>query len=224
MMLWCGEMLTSAVEDYLKAIYKLQRRARPVITTAIAEELGVRPASVTGMVGKLAHMKLIQYTPYQGVELTDAGERLALEVIRHHRLVELYLAEFLDFPIDRVHEEADRLEHVISPELEERLEEKLGHPTEDPHGDPIPTREGAIAESEHGRLSEVEPSTVVVVRRVSDSDPERLRYLAGLGLVPNARVRVISIEPFGGPVILQVGEAQHALGRELAATIGVSPV
>lgn len=216
-------MLTSAVEDYLKAIYKLRGRARPVTTTAIAEELGVKPSSVTGMVSKLAQMGLVEHAPYQGVELSDSGEKRALQVIRHHRLIELYLAEQLGYSLHMVHEEADRLEHSMSPQLEERIADRLGNPSEDPHGDPIPTREGTVVESVHARLSEIGPNTSVVVRRLSDSDSERLRYLAGLGLVPNARVRVVSIEPFGGPVIVEVGGAQHALGRELASTIRVSP-
>ena len=215
-------MRTVATEDYLKAIYKLQRRTGLAANAAIAEELGVKPASVTGMVGKLVQMGLVRHAPYHGAQLTGEGERLALEVVRHHRLVELYLSEFLGYPLDRVHAEADRLEHAVSPELAERLAEKLGHPAADPHGDPIPTKEGAIVEPRHERLCDVEPETSVVVRRVSDSDPERLRYLAELGLVPSANVRVVSTEPFGGPVILEVKGVERALGRELAATIGVS--
>jgi DtxR family Mn-dependent transcriptional regulator len=215
-------MPTAATEDYLKAIYKLQRRSGSAANAAIAEELGVKPASVTGMVGKLVQMGLVRHAPYQGVQLSGDGEKVALEVLRHHRLVELYLTEFLGYPLDRVHEEADRLEHVISNELEERIAAKLGHPTVDPHGDPIPTREGSIAETGLDRLSEIAPDTAVVVRRVSDSDPDRLRYLAGLGLLPNAEVRVVAVEPFGGPVILEVNGVRHALGRELASTVGVS--
>lgn len=216
-------MLTQAIEDYLKAIYKLQRRGERVTNSAVADEIRVKPASVTSMMKQLAQLKLVRYTPYRGVELTPGGEKIALEVIRHHRLLELYLSEFLGFPWDRVHEEADRLEHVISPELEERMARVLGDPTEDPHGDPIPTKEGTLEEPTHSRLTEVAPRTRVVVRRVSDSDPAKLRYLAELGLVPNAALEVVSLAPFGGPLVVRVGEAEHALGRDLADTIRVSP-
>lgn len=217
-----GNMPTQAAEDYLKAIYKLQRRDRRAINSAVAEELKVTPASVTSMMKQLAHMRLVRYTPYQGVELTKGGEKIALEVVRHHRLLELYLAEFLGFPWDRVHEEADRLEHVLSPELEDRMDAALGRPTEDPHGDPIPTKEGSVDEPDHPSLADLAPPSAVVVRRVSDADPERLRYLAGLGLVPGAVVGVLAAEPFGGPLVVQIGDARHAIGRELASTIRVS--
>lgn len=217
-------MLSHAAEDYLKAIHKLRGRNDKVTNSALAEELRVTPPSVTSMIKQLAQLQLVRHLPYQGVELTEAGERIALEVVRHHRLVELYLAEFLGYPWDRVHEEADRLEHVISPELEARMAEKLGNPTADPHGDPIPTREGELVEPPHCSLSEADPGARVSVRRVSDSDPEKLRYLAELGLVPNADVEVVSVEPFGGPLVVRVGEVQRVLGRELARTIRVSPL
>jgi DtxR family transcriptional regulator, Mn-dependent transcriptional regulator len=213
---------TAAVEDYLKAIYKLQSRSGSATNAAVAEELGVKPASVTGMVGKLVQKGLAQHAPYHGVRLTPDGERLALVVIRHHRLIELALSEFLDYPLDQVHAEADRLEHAVSPELAERLARKLGDPSVDPHGDPIPTRDGAIVVPRHERLSDVEPGTAVVVRRVSDADPDRLRYLGNLGLVPNAEARVVSSEPFGGPLVVEVSGVERAIGRDLAGTIRVS--
>jgi DtxR family Mn-dependent transcriptional regulator len=217
-------MLSHAAEDYLKAIHKLGGHNGRVTNSALAEELRVTPPSVTSMIKQLAQLRLVTHVPYQGVELTVAGERIALEVVRHHRLVELYLAEFLGYSWDLVHDEADRLEHVISPELEARMAEKLGNPTADPHGDPIPTPEGELVEPTHSLLSEADAGSRVSVRRVSDSNPEKLRYFAELGLVPNADVEVVSVEPFGGPLVVRVGEVQRALDRELARTIHVSPL
>jgi DtxR family transcriptional regulator, Mn-dependent transcriptional regulator len=217
-------MLSHAAEDYLKAIHKLSESTSRVSNAALAEELGVTPPSVTSMIKQLSQLRLVRHVPYQGVELTVAGEKIALEVLRHHRIVELYLAEFLGYPWDRVHEEADRLEHVISPELEARMAEKLGNPTVDPHGDPIPTLSGVVLELAHTPLSEFDAGSRVKVRRVSDKDPEKLRYFAEFGLVPNAEVEIISVEPFGGPLVVRVREVQRALDRSLARTIHVSSI
>ena len=145
-------MLSGAVQDYLKTIYKLQEQGGAVSTSALAEAMGVAAASATGMVKKLAVLKLARHSPYQGVVLTKAGEKMALEVIRHHRLLELYLAEALGYSWDKVHEEAERLEHVISEEFEEKIFEALGRPTRDPHGDPIPTKDGTLVAGSHERL------------------------------------------------------------------------
>lgn len=224
-----GTMLTQADEDYLKTIYELSQERRgqqPVTTQAIAERLNVQPASVTNMIKKLAQLRLLEHTPYRGVELTPAGCKAALEVIRHHRLMELYLSEFLGLSWDKVHEEAERLEHVLSEELEERIAEKLGHPTTDPHGDPIPTREGVIHEPPLARLAELQTGERAVVRRVPDRDPALLRYLGEIGLVPDTPVEVVQVLPFNGPVVVRVGaqDTLQYLGRELAAAVRVEPV
>jgi DtxR family transcriptional regulator, Mn-dependent transcriptional regulator len=214
-------MLSEAVQDYLKAIYKLEERGGAVSTTALAEEMDVAAASATGMVKKLAGLKLVRHNPYQGVVLTKAGEKMALEVIRHHRLLELYLAEALGYSWDRVHEEAERLEHVISEEFEEKIFEALGRPTRDPHGDPIPAKDGTLVAGNHERLSDMEPGATVVIRRVSDSNAEVLRYLGERGLVPETAVQVTDKAPFNGPLTVKAGETSHVLGRDLASQIHV---
>lgn len=214
-------MLSEAVQDYLKTIYKLQEQGGAVSTSALAEAMGVAAASATGMVKKLAGLKLARHSPYQGVVLTKAGQKMALEVIRHHRLLELYLAEALGYSWDKVHEEAERLEHVISEEFEEKIFEALGRPTRDPHGDPIPTKEGMLVAGSHERLSEMEPGATGVIRRVSDRNAEMLRYLAVRGLVPDATVQVVEKAPFNGPITVKTGETAHVLGRDLASHIHV---
>jgi DtxR family Mn-dependent transcriptional regulator len=214
-------MLSTAMQDYLKAIYKLQAKGGAVSTSALAEALGVAAASATGMVKKLAGLKLARHNPYQGVVLTKAGEKMALEVIRHHRLLELYLAEALGYSWDKVHEEAERLEHVISEEFEEKIFEALGRPTRDPHGDPIPAKDGTLVAGNHERLSDMEPGAAGVIRRVSDSDAEVLRYLGRRGLVPDAAFQVLEKAPFNGPITVKTGESSHVLGRDLAAHIHV---
>jgi len=214
-------MISGAVQDYLKTIYKLQEDNGVVSTSALAEAMEVAAASVTGMVKKLAGLKLVRHNPYQGVTLTKAGEKMALEVIRHHRLLELYLAEALGYSWDKVHEEAERLEHVISEEFEEKIFEALGRPTRDPHGDPIPAKDGTVVAAEHDRLSDLEPGATGVIRQVSDSDAEMLRYLGTRGLVPNAPVEVLEKAPFNGPVTVKTRETSHVLGRDLAQHIRV---
>ena len=183
---------TEAVEDYAKAIYTLAIRGHgPVGTSALAERLGVSPGTVTAMLKRMADLGLLEYQPYHGVTLTDAGDRVALEVIRHHRLIETFLADSLDVPWDRVHDEAEVLEHYISEDLERRIADKLGNPSQDPHGDPIPTSELAMAADRTAPLHRLAPGEVVTFSRVSDSDPEMLRYLAGRGIRPGARLRVL---------------------------------
>ena len=215
---------TQAVEDYLKTICELQQRDGKVSTTALAEQLGVSPASVTGMVKKLAEMKLVGHEPYQGVALTKAGSKIALEVIRHHRLVELYLAEALGVPWDQVHEEAEKWEHVLSEELEERMDQALGRPTTDPHGAPIPSRDGKVVRRSSVRLTSLKPGQLAQVAEVSDHDAALLRYLGERGLYPKARVHVVAVEPYQGPVTVRVGDAQYALGREAAGHVYVTDV
>ncbi len=216
-------MLSQAVEDYLKVIYKLQQENKRVTTTDLARAMKVSPASVTNMIKKLAKMRLVQHTSYQGVGLTKAGEKVALEVVRHHRLLELYLKEALGYSWDQVHDEAEKLEHHISEEFEEKIFEALGRPAFDPHGDPIPTKEGEIHATDFDPLSDAEPGDVLVIRRVDDGDPELLRYLEGLGLLPMVTIEVMGKQPFNGPLTVRVGDVHHALGRELASNIFVAP-
>jgi DtxR family Mn-dependent transcriptional regulator len=206
-----------AVEDYTKALYALQARTGdPVTTNALAERLGVTPGSVSAMVKKLAELGLVVHVPYHGVELTKAGGRIALEVLRHHRLLELYLTEQLDVPWDRVHDEAEILEHHISEELEERIAAKLSHPTHDPHGDPIPTPDLTIDEGATLSLQQLDAGARGRFVRVSDSDPEMLRYLADRGISPGACFDIIDKHPFDGPVIARFGTQTHILGGRLA--------
>jgi DtxR family Mn-dependent transcriptional regulator len=208
---------TAAVEDYAKAIYALQtQRGGAVNTNAIAERLGVTPASASNMAKKLSGLGLVEHVPYKGVRLTDAGERVALEVLRHHRLLELYLAENLDVPWDRVHDEAEVLEHVLSEELEELIACKLGDPTHDPHGDPIPTRELQIEEGETSSMQSLEPGARGTFVRISDSDPEMLRYLADQGIAPGDDFEIVDKQPFEGPVSARFGGRVHVLGGGLA--------
>ena len=212
-----------AVQDYAKAIYSLSRRGEhAVATSALADRLHVSPASASAMAKRLADLGLVSHEPYHGVSLTDAGEKLALEVIRHHRLIELYLSEALGMPWDRVHDEAEVLEHAISGELSDLIAKKLGDPTHDPHGDPIPTRDGRIDEAPSRSLQECEPGDLVVLTRVSDSDPEMLRYLGERGIEPGTRLEVVGREPFGGPLNVRVGDSELPLGLGLARAMRVS--
>jgi DtxR family Mn-dependent transcriptional regulator len=211
-----------AIEDYAKAIYALQHRCEGgVSTTALAERLGVTPASVSSMVKKLAERGLVEHVRYQGVRLTPSGERLALEVLRHHRLLELYLVEHLGVPRDRVHDEAEALEHVLSEDLEARIAEKLNNPTHDPHGDPIPSVELAINEGSTVSLAEMQSGDRGRFVRVSDADPEMLRYLDELGIRLGQRVRVIERQPFEGPVTVRFGQREQVLGGGLAGAMRI---
>jgi DtxR family transcriptional regulator, Mn-dependent transcriptional regulator len=213
--------VTHAMEDYLKAVYRLQEHGGAVTTQRLAEELGVTGPSVTNMVKRLDDMKLLTHARYQGVQLTPAGSRIALEVIRHHRLLELYLAETLGYAWDEVHAEAERLEHHVSEELETRMDTALGFPTHDPHGDPIPSREGFIEPRRGEPLTGIESGQHARVVRVSDRDPDRLRYLGTMGLYPDVIVEVVERMPFDGPLRIRVGEQEHVIGRPLAASVMV---
>ncbi|MGZ4168153.1 MAG: metal-dependent transcriptional regulator [Solirubrobacteraceae bacterium] len=213
---------STAVEDYAKAIYALQERDnQPVSTTALAERLGVTAASASGMVKRLGELGLVSHRRYHGVLLTDAGRRVALEVIRHHRLLELYLVESLGVPWDRVHQEAEVLEHVLSEELEELIAAKLGDPTHDPHGDPIPSRELTIEEVPTRSLESLTPGDCGTFARISDSDPDMLRYLAERGIAPGDELEVVERQPFGGPLFVRFGDQVHPLGGDLAHAIRV---
>jgi len=213
--------LTAAVEDYVKAVYTLESRDETVSTNALAERLGVRPGSVSGMLRKLTGLGLVVHEPYRGVRLTEQGRRVALEVIRHHRLLELYLVESLGMSWDEVHAEAEVLEHVISEELEELIAAKLGNPTLDPHGDPIPSRDLTIAPDDSRSLYELEPGEHGTFVRVSDADPAMLRFLAERGIAPGAGVDVIERQPFDGPLYVRVGDEVHVLGAVLARAMHV---
>jgi DtxR family Mn-dependent transcriptional regulator len=209
------------VEDYAKAIYALGRHEGTVSTTALAERLGVTPASASAMVKRLDALGLVTHEPYRGVVLTRAGERVALEVLRHHRLLELYLAESLGMPWDRVHAEAEILEHVLSEELEALIAAKLGNPTRDPHGDPIPTTDLQIEERDSVPLQALEAGARGIFVRVSDSDPEMLRYLAERGIAVGAELEVVDKQPFGGPLFVRFGDDMHTLGGALARAMRV---
>ena len=215
--------LSEAIQDYLKEIYKLQTAGGRATTTQIAKAMGVAPSSATAMLKKLAILGLAEHARYRGVRLTEAGERVALEVIRHHRLLEQYLAETLGLSIDAVHAEADRLEHALSEELEALIDKSLGYPTHDPHGDPIPDAALSVGHDKELRhLTDLEPGEQATVRRVPDGDSELLRYLSGLSLLPGKSVELLGVAPFGGPVTVIVAGAEHAISQELAGLIGVA--
>lgn len=206
--------LSTSVEDYLKAIYHLTERGEVASTNAIAQRLNLAAPSVTGMVKRLAEQGLVRHEPYKGAELTAAGRRAALRTIRRHRVLEAYLVAFLHYDWDSVHDQAEKLEHAVTDELIERMAHALGNPSVDPHGDPIPTPDGDIAEVVYTPLSELAEGPATV-RRVQAGDRERLRYLASVGLVPGADVVVLGRGPFAGPVTVKVGNETQIVGREL---------
>lgn len=217
-----------AVQDYLKSIYMLSKEGAAgvsVPTTALADRLGVTPASATNMLKKLASLGLVKHTSYRGAALTAPGRKIALEVIRHHRLLETYLAEALGVPWDEVHAEAEVLEHVLSEELEERIAARLGHPAFDPHGHPIPSKDGAMPEHSERKLWEATEGTRVAVERVSDSEAEALRYLGSVGILPGAALEIVGRGPVAGPLYVKVSDTSddvHALSKELAETVWVA--
>jgi DtxR family transcriptional regulator, Mn-dependent transcriptional regulator len=214
-------MPTPAVEDYLKAIYQLSMGDEPVGTSAIAERLGISPASVTGMLKRLAQQGLIDHELYQGASLTARGRREAVRMIRRHRVLELFLVEVLGYTWDQVHEEAERLEHAASDELVDRMAGVLGDPESDPHGHPIPGPGRVFRPADFPKLAELAPGDRAVLRRVSDEDPEALRYLARLNLVPGARLEVLERTPLRGPLRVKVEGAEEMVGLELAARLCV---
>jgi DtxR family transcriptional regulator, Mn-dependent transcriptional regulator len=211
-----------AVQDYLKAIYQLGGARADVPTSALADRLAVAPASVSGMVKRLNEQGLVSHRPYRGVRLTRRGARQAVEMIRHHRLLELYLAKVVGMPWDKVHAEADALEHVISEDLESRLDELLGYPTEDPHGHPIPSARLDLSEDRHPTLADVESGARCIVRSVSDHSPELLRYLDELGLRPGVAIDVVEVIPFGGGMRIRVDGSEVVMGAEAAHAVGVA--
>jgi DtxR family transcriptional regulator, Mn-dependent transcriptional regulator len=213
--------LTVAVQDYLKAIYSLESAGERVTTSALATRMRVSAPSATAMSKRLAELGLVERAPYRGVVLTEHGRRGALEVTRHHRLLERYLADRLGLSLDEVHAEADRLEHALSEELEARIDAELGYPTRDPHGDPIPDRDLRVEPGRDRTLVDLEPGEHAGVSRVPDGDPELLRYLTELGLIPGSSVELVSQAPFSGPVTLRTTSGERAISRELADQIDV---
>ncbi len=216
------ESLTRSVEDYLKAIYRLSPQGRPASTSEIANRLELSPASVSGMVKRLSEQGLLEHVPYKGVQLTEDGRRAALRMLRRHRLIEAYLVAFLGYTWDTVHDEAERLEHAVSDLLVERMAAVLGNPSVDPHGDPIPTPDGDIQEIASIPLSEVPSGSTVEIRQVEESQPERLRYIASLGLRPGVRVAIADRQPFQGPITIEVGGETHVIGHELGRVVRVA--
>jgi DtxR family Mn-dependent transcriptional regulator len=214
--------LTAPVEDYLKAIYELESRQGSASTSDVADALEVAPASVTGMVRRLAAQGYLDHTPYRGVQLTDAGRRAALRTIRRHRVLESYLTGVLGYPWDRVHDEAERLEHAASDELIERMAHALGNPTVDPHGAPIPTVEGTVVEPLHRTLADLPVGEPARMLLVSDKDPALLRYLAEIGLQPGVEVTVLARAPFDGPLTLRIDRAESVVGTRLAEQVLVA--
>jgi DtxR family transcriptional regulator, Mn-dependent transcriptional regulator len=217
------ESLTRSVEDYLKAIYQLSPEGRPASTSEIAHLLALSPPSVTGMVKRLSEHGLLEHIPYRGVQLTDEGRRAALRMVRRHRLIEAYLVEFLGYSWDTVHEEAERLEHAVSDTMIERMATSLGNPDVDPHGDPIPSADGFVQELSCTALTDIPVGQTVEIHRVHESQPERLRYIASLGLKPGVQVTVIDRQPFDDLVTIEVGGQQHVIGRELGHVLQCAP-
>lgn len=219
------ENLTHVIEDYLKTIYDLSATSGRATTNQIAERLGVTPASVTNMLQKLAATQppLVEYRKHRGVLLTPDGEKVALEIVRHHRLIEMFLHQTLGFSWDEVHAEADRLEHVISEELEERIALSLGDPRHDPHGDPIPTRDLRLPSSTTLTLAQLRPPQHATIQRVRDADPELLRYLSELGLIPEVRLTVLGYSPFDNNlrVLVEGQDTPIVLGEKITSQVFV---
>ena len=217
------EPLTEAIQHYLREVFKLEAAGARATTTSVAQAMDVSAASASVMLKRLASLELVEHTPYRGVTLTDYGRRVALEVIRHHRLLEQYLAERLGVPLDEVHAEADRLEHALSEGVEQRIDALLGYPTHDPHGHPIPDAELRLAQGSNPRtLLSLEPGEAALVADVPDGDAKLLRYLHGLGFVPGSAIQVTSVAPFSGPLTVRTEAGEHAISRELATTIGIA--
>ena len=217
-------MTNQTIEDYLKAIFDLEEHNGMVSNADLAARMNITPASVTGMIKKLAELNLLSYQPYQGVHLTESGKKIALEVLRHHRLIELFLSEALGVPWDKVHDEAEKWEHVLSEDMEERIDKLLGHPTHDPHGSPIPDRNGRMTRSPAVLLATLSIGCDVEVVEVPDDDAELLRYLGSMGLYPGTAFHILNIAPFDGPLTIRVAEQEYVLGRKVAGKIFVREI
>jgi DtxR family Mn-dependent transcriptional regulator len=213
-----------STEDYIKAIYKLEGKGEKATTSALAGQLNVADASITDMIRKLSDRGLLHYEKYQGVELTTKGKKMALSILRRHRLWEMYLVKFLGYSWDKVHDEAERLEHITSEELEHRLDKALGFPTIDPHGDPIPTKDGVVLGKDDGRLSECEVGDVVEISRVSDDNSEILSHASQIGLALNSKLTIKEKKSFDGSLRVKIGSKHHFISKEVAQAIFVQPV
>jgi DtxR family Mn-dependent transcriptional regulator len=211
--------LSQALEDYLKVIYVLEADGEKATTTAIAQALEVSNASVTNMLKKLAGMNLIVHESYKGAELSPAGKKVALEILRHHRLLELYLKEVMGYTWDEVHDEAEKLEHHISEQFEDRIAELLNHPTHDPHGDPIPSKDGVMPEKATLALHDAELNTLYRGGRVKDQNPELLRYLEKQGVLPGVELTIVEKAPFDGPVAISLAGQVLSIGFAIAQNI-----
>ncbi len=211
--------LTLQAEDYLKAIYELEQGGDPAATNDIASRLSIAPASVSGMVQRLSRLGLVDTERYRGARLTASGRTAALQLIRRHRIIESYLVERLGFDWGDVHEEAERLEHAASDELIARMAEAIGNPTEDPHGAPIPTAAGHVDETRLSSINDLRAGKAATVVRMSDRDPEFLRYLDGIGIRPGARVRVVERAPFDGPIEVEVDGVRQSIGTPVATRV-----
>jgi DtxR family Mn-dependent transcriptional regulator len=210
-----------SVEDYIKGIYKARLETDEVTTQDLASRVGVTAPAVSKMLKRLTELRLVEHTPYQSVRLTPAGEKMALEIIRHHRLLELYLVQALGYGWDEVHAEAERLEHHISEAFEERIDALLGHPVACPHGDPIPTRDGVVPPVTRHTLAQQQAPAALTIRRVRDEDAELLRHLKKLGLLPGTAIEFLEQEPFGGAFVVRVGGEQVRVAPQAAEQIFV---
>ena len=214
-------MITSTVEDYLATIYRVTSVNQKSTTTIIADKMRVSRGTVTSMFKKLAESELITHVLYKGVSLTATGEKIALEIIRHHRLIELYLQNTMGVPWEKVHEEADKLEHILSEEIEDRIDKLLNNPTNDPHGAPIPTKEGYVSNDNFRRLSQAKEGEELVIKRVDEEDSEKLVYLADKGLYPDTLLKVTNVEPFNGPITIEIDNSEIIVGNKIADSVFV---
>ncbi|MGB0346880.1 MAG: metal-dependent transcriptional regulator [Balneolaceae bacterium] len=211
--------LSQSVEDYLKVIYVLESEGSGATTNNIAEMMEVSSASVTNMLKRLAGLNLIEHKSYKGAKLTEAGMKIALEILRHHRLLELYLKEIMGYGWDEVHEEAEKLEHHISEQFEDKIAELLNHPTHDPHGDPIPTKDGVMPEMASLPLADADIDHQYIIGRVKDQDPELLRYLEKIGIIPGVRIQILDKAPFNGPVQVKLEDDEKTIGFNIAEQV-----
>lgn len=218
------DILSQSIQDYLKAIYKIECEKGNASTSDLSKLLSVSNASVTGMLKKLNQIGLIEYNSYKGAKLTHSGKKIALEIIRHHRLLELYLKEILGYPLNKVHNEACKLEHHISEELSDKISEMMGNPKYDPHGHPIPSKDGKIENFNEFTLYEADINTLVIIRRVSDNDHQMLEYMENLSLLPGKTLKILEKEPFLGSVHLELDNVIISISYEIARNIFVEYV
>ncbi len=211
--------ISQSVEDYLKVIYQLETEGSGATTNNVAEMMEASSASATNMLKRLASLNLIEHTSYKGAKLTEAGRKIALEILRHHRLLELYLKEIMGYGWDEVHEEAEKLEHHISEQFEDKIAELLNHPTHDPHGDPIPTKDGVMPEMASLPLTDANIDHQYIIGRVKDQEPELLRYLEKIGLIPGVKIKIIDKAPFNGPILVILEDTEKTIGFNIAEQV-----